>query len=50
MKQKIILKGAEAIGVEVKQDKSLDKFSKIVLFPDKLKVANKIIAKLKWNV
>ena len=50
MKQKKILKGADAIGVEVKQDKSLDKLSKVVLFLDKLKEANKVVAKLKWSV
>ena len=50
MKQKKILKGADAIGVEVKQDKSLDKLSKVVLFPAKLKEANRVISKIKWSV
>jgi len=49
MKQKKILKGADAVGVKVKQDKSLDKLSKTVLFPDKLKEANKVVSQLKWN-
>jgi hypothetical protein len=50
MKQKKILKGADAIGVEVRQDKSLDKLSKVILFPDKLKEANKVVTKMKWSV
>ena len=41
------LKGAEAVGVKVKVSKSLDKLSGKVLFPEKLKAANKIIGKLK---
>lgn len=49
MKQKKILKGADAVGVKVKQDKSLDKLSGMVLFPDKLKEANKVVSRLKWN-
>lgn len=47
MKQTKKIKGAEAIGVKVKVSKSLDKFSGKVLFPEKLKAANKIIGKLK---
>lgn len=50
MKQKKTLKGADAIGVEVRQDKSLDKLSKVILFPDKLKEANKVVTKMKWSV
>jgi len=42
------LKGAEALGVKVKHDKSLDKLSGKVLFPEKLKIANKVVANLKW--
>lgn len=50
MKQKKTIKGADAIGVKVKQDKSLDKFSKVVLFPNKLKEANKVVSKIKWGI
>jgi hypothetical protein len=49
MKQKN-LKGASALGVKVKRDKSLDKLTGKVLFPEKLKEANKIVSKLKWSV
>jgi hypothetical protein len=49
MKQKKTLKGADAVGIKVKQDKSLDKLSGMVLFPDKLKEANKVVSRLKWN-
>jgi hypothetical protein len=47
MKQTKKIKGAEALGVKVKVSKSLDKLSGKVLFPEKLKAANKIIGKLK---
>lgn len=47
MKKELKIKGAETIGVKVKISKSLDKFSGKVLFPEKLKTANKIIGKLK---
>jgi len=50
MKQKKVLKGADAIGVAVIQDKSLDRLSKVVLFPDKLKEANKVVTKIKWSI
>ena len=50
MKIKKKLKGAAALGVRVKKDKSLDKFSGKVLFPEKLEEANKVISKLKWNI
>lgn len=43
------LKGAEAFGVKIRVSKSLDKYSGKVLFPEKLKLANKIISKLKDN-
>lgn len=43
------IKGAEAVGVKVKVSKALDKYSGTVLFPEKLKAANKIIGKLKMN-
>ena len=49
MKQSIKIKGAEAVGVKIKVSKSLDKLSGKVLFPEKLKAANKIIGKLKMN-
>jgi hypothetical protein len=49
MKQRKKIKGAEAVGVKVKVSKSLDKLSGKVLFPEKLKTANKIIEKLKMN-
>jgi hypothetical protein len=49
MKGKKKLKGADALGVKVKRDKSLDKLSGKVLFPDKLKEANKVVGKLKWT-
>ena len=46
MKQIKHIKGAKAIGTKVKVSKSLDKLSGKVLFPAKLKTANKIIGKL----
>jgi hypothetical protein len=49
MKQVKKIKGAEAVGVKVRVSKSLDKLSGKVLFPEKLKAANKIIAKLKMG-
>jgi len=49
MKKTKKIKGAEAVGVKVKVPKSLDKLSGKVLFPEKLKTANKIIGKLKMN-
>lgn len=49
MKTKKALKGASALGVTVKKDKSLDILSGKVLFPKKLKVANKVVANLKWK-
>jgi hypothetical protein len=49
MKQTKKIKGAEAVGVKVRVSKSLDKLSGKVLFPEKLKAANKIIGKLKIN-
>jgi hypothetical protein len=47
MRKVVKLKGAEAFGIKVKVSKSLDRFSGKVLFPEKLKIANKIIGKLK---
>jgi hypothetical protein len=49
MSAKKKLKGAEAFGVKIKKDKSLNKFSGKVLFPEKLKEANKIVSRLKWD-
>jgi hypothetical protein len=49
MKTKKELRGASALGVKVKRDKSLDKLSGKVLFPKKLKEANKVISNLKWK-
>lgn len=49
MKLKKESKGASALGVKVKRDKSLDKLSGKVLFPEKLKEANKVVSKLKWT-
>jgi len=48
MKPKKKLKGAEALGIKVIRDKSLDKYSGKVLFPEKLAIANKVVANLKW--
>jgi hypothetical protein len=48
MKAKKKLKGAAAFGVKLKRDKSLDKYSGKVLFPEKLAIANKVVANLKW--
>ena len=42
------LKGASVLGVHIKRDRSLDKLSGKVLFPEKLKEANKMISRLKW--
>jgi len=49
MKVKKDLKGASSLGVTVKRDKTLDKLSGKVLFPEKLKEANKVVSKLKWT-
>ena len=49
MKQTKKIKGAEAVGVKIKVSKSLDKLSGKVLFPEKLKMANKIVGKLKTS-
>jgi hypothetical protein len=49
MKLKKELKGAATLGVKIKRDKSLDKLSGKVLFPSKLKEANKVVSKLKWT-
>lgn len=49
MKSMKEIKGASAVGVKVKRDKSLDKLSGTVLFPEKLKEANRMISRLKWK-
>ncbi|HTF30540.1 MAG TPA: hypothetical protein VK625_16920 [Flavitalea sp.] len=49
MTAKKVLKGAAALGVKVRRDKSLDKLSEKVLFPEKLKQANKVVSNLKWK-
>jgi len=50
MKAKKKLKGASAFGVRVIKDKSMNKFSGRVLFPEKLAEANKVVANLKWDI
>lgn len=50
MNTKKQLKGASSLGVKVIRDKSLDKLSGKVLFPEKLEQANKVVAKLKWKI
>lgn len=49
MKTNKVLKGASALGVKVKRDKSLDKLSGKVLFPEKLEEANKVLSNLEWK-
>lgn len=49
MKSQKEIKGAAALGVKVRRDKSLDKFSGTVLFPEKLREANKFVARIKWK-
>lgn len=49
MKAKKKLKGAAAFGIKLKRDKSLDKFSGQVLFPEKLKLTNEMLSNLKWK-
>lgn len=49
MNTKKTLKGASLLGIKVKRDKSLDKLSGKVLFPEKLATANKVVAKLQWK-
>ncbi|MBN8852571.1 MAG: hypothetical protein J0H07_11995 [Sphingobacteriales bacterium] len=50
MKNRKKLKGAEAFGVRVIVDKSLDKYSKMNLFPEKLEEANKVVSKLRRKI
>ena len=49
MKKEKKLKGAEALGMKVTVSKELDKYSGKVLFPEKVKKANEIVSKLKWD-
>mgnify|MGYP005750877959 FL=1 len=42
--------GARKFGVKITKDSSLNSTSKKVLFPEKLELANKIVANLKWKV
>lgn len=49
MKAKKKLHGAVTLGVKVRQDKSLDKLSGKILFPEKLKLANEVVSRLKWK-
>jgi len=49
MKSRKKLKDGAALGLKLKKDKSLDKLSGKVLFPEKLKEANRIITKMKWK-
>ena len=50
MKARKKLKGAASLGIKMKRDKSLDKLSGKVLFPERLKEANKVVSKLKWSM
>lgn len=43
------IKGAEVVGVKINITKAMDKLKGKVLFPEKLKTANKIIGKLKMS-
>jgi len=49
MKPKKILKGAEAFGVKITVNKDLDKYSDVILFPEKLERANKILSNTKFT-
>lgn len=42
--------GARKFGVKITKDSLLNSTSKKVLFPEKLELANKIVANLKWKV
>jgi hypothetical protein len=43
------IKGAEVVGVIITVSTAMDKLSGKVLFPEKIKKANKIIGKLKMS-
>jgi hypothetical protein len=49
MKKSKKLKGAEAFGVKIKINKSLDKLSGKILFPKKHKMAEEVFSKLKMD-
>jgi hypothetical protein len=49
MKKEQKLKGAEAFGVKIRVSKSMKKYSGKVLFPEKVKKANEMVSKLKWD-
>jgi hypothetical protein len=49
MKSKKKLEGASKLGVKIRKDSSLNLTSKKVLFPEKLELANKVVANLKWK-
>ena len=49
MKKTKKLKGAEALGIKIKIDKSLKKYSGKILFPEKHRIANEIASKLKLD-
>lgn len=49
MNTKKSLKGASLLGIKVRYAKSLDKLSGKVLFPEKLAIANEVVAKLQWK-
>jgi len=49
MKKEKKLKGAEALGMKIRISKSMDKYSGKVLFPEKVKKANELLSKLKWD-
>ncbi len=46
-KEKKVIKDAAYFGVRITVDKTLDKTSNTVLFPEKVAKANKILSKLK---
>lgn len=49
MKKVKKLKGAEAFGMKIKINKSLDKLSGKILSPEKDRIANEIASKLKLD-
>ncbi len=50
MNPKDQLEGASKLGVKIRRDSSLNLTSKTILFPEKLELANKVVANLKWKV
>lgn len=49
MKRKNKLKGAEAFGVKVVTNKSIDKLTEKILFPKKMEEANRIAKQVNWD-